>query len=589
MIKNYLKISFRYLLRQKEHTLINILGLAVGVACCILIMLFVRSELSYDTFHSKADRLYRVWEREKVDNKVNDNVATPLPAADALKSSFAEVEAATREIQFKPIVKVGESSFTEDVNLVDPSFFKMFDFGVINGNADNPFQLDNNIVLTAPTAKKYFGDSNPIGKNIEMQMGDDKVLFTVSAIVNPAPEASSIRFNALIPFANANHLYNPRNFKNWFNIFGETYVLLKPGVNPAALQNKFPQMMKQQLGEDYGKEEFTLHLQNITDIHLNTALPGGNQPISDPKYSYILGSIGLLILIVACINFITLSVGQSTKRAMEVGVRKALGAERKQLIFQFWGESFLVILLSVAIGLILSSVALKPLNTLINRQLAFHPDLFFILFCLLIVGVIAIESGIYPALILSGFKPVEVLKGKISLKAGNGWLRQALVVGQFVTSIIMIIGTVVIGQQMNYLQNKDLGYSKSQVVVIETNKSRKEGMPLAARLSTELKKYPQVQNVSVSLYSMAETPWVQLGYTNDKKQFTSFQYNSIDAGFIPGMGIKLVAGRNFQENNTVDFAGTAIVNEAYLKAFNITEPVGKKLAGPFPQIIVGVV
>ncbi len=589
MIKNYLKIALRYLLRHKEYTVINILGLAVSITCCILIMLFVRSELSYDTFHSKADRLYRVWQREKYDGKTADNTATPLPLPDALKSTFPEVENTCRVININPIVKVDQNSFTENIDVVDPSFFKMFDFSIVKGDANNPFSLENAVYLTPATAKKYFGSGEAIGRNVEIELGDNKVLFTVRGIVNEAPEASSIRYNALISYSSGKVALNPRVLNSWFNIIGETYVLLKPAVSPLALEKNFPLMMKQQLGADYGKEDFTMHLQNIKDIHLNTSLPAGNLPISDPKYSYILGTIGILILIVACINFITLSIGQSTKRAMEVGVRKALGAERRQLIFQFWGEAFLVVLLSVFIGLTLAGALIKPFNTLVGKQLSIPFDLFFVLFCLLLVAVIAVISGIYPALILSGFKPVEVLKGKLNIKGGRGWLRQGLVVGQFVTSIVMIIGTVIIGQQMHYLQTKDLGYNKNQVVIVQTNKSRKIGLPLAALFRNELSKHPQVLQTSVSVFSFAESPWAQLGYADDKKQYKTFQYNAVDANFVPAMGIKLLSGRNFELNNTADIAGTAIVNEAYVKAFNITDPIGKKLAGPFPQQIVGVV
>ncbi len=589
MIKNYLKISLRYLFRHKEYTVINILGLAVSITCCILIMLFVRSELSYDAFHSKADRLYRVWQREKFDGKTSDNVVTPLPLADDIKSSFPEAEATSRVVSISPIVKVGQSSFTEDVNIVDPSFFKMFDFKIIEGGASNPFAIDNSVFLTPSTAKKYFGSANAIGKNIEIELGDDKVPFTVKGIVSEAPEASSIRFHALISYAGGKRSFNPRVLKSWFNIIGETYVLLKPGVNPLALEKKFPAMMKQQLGTDYGKEDFTMHLQPIKDIHLDTGLPAGNMSISDPKYSYILGTIGLLILIVACINFVTLSIGQSTKRALEVGVRKALGAERGQLIVQFWGEAFLVVLVSVVIGLVLADVLLKPFDTLVSRQLALQFDLFFAGFCLLIVAVIAIISGIYPALILSGFNPVEVLKGKVNVSGGKGWLRQGLVVGQFVTSIVMIIGTVIIGQQMHYLQTKDLGYKKNQVVVVETNKQRKEGMPLAILFRNELMKHPQVLNASVSAFSFVETPWIQLGYSDEKKQYKSLQYNAVDPNFIPSLGIHVIEGRNFSAGNSADRSGTAIINEAYVKAFNLTDPIGKKLPGPFPQQIIGVV
>jgi putative ABC transport system permease protein len=522
------------------------LGLAVSTACCILIMLFVRSELSYDAFHSKSGRLYRVWQRVKANNKDNDNVITALLTGDAIKSSFPGVDAACRVYSITPIVKVGQTSFTDKVDLVDPSFFHMFDFRVIKGNSINAFSIDNSIVITTATAQKYFGNSNAIGKTIELQLGTDKVPFTVSGIVNEAPESSSIQYHALISFANGTHLFKPDWYKNWFFSLVETYVLLKPGIDPLAMEKGFPGMMKQQLGADFSKMDFTLHLQPIKDIHLDTNLPAGIEPISNPKYAYILSSIGLLILIVACINFITLSVGHSAKRALEVGIRKALGAERKQFIFQFWGETFLVVLISVMIGLCLAMTLVKPFDTLVNRQLNFKFDPAFILFCLSIIIIIATISGIYPALILSGFKPVEVLRGKINIKGGKGWLSQGLVVIQFATSIVMIIGNVVIGQQMHYLQVKDLGYKKEQTVIVETNKPRKEGLTLAALYRNELLKHSQVLSASVSVYSFAETPWITIGYQDEQKQDRTFQVNGIDANFVPALGITMVSGRNFR-------------------------------------------
>jgi putative ABC transport system permease protein len=600
MIKNYLIISFRYLVRHKEYTVINILGLAVSITCCILIMLFVRSELSYDAFHSKADRLYRVWQRRKLEDKMADFVFTSMPLANGMQNSFPQAEAACRVHSLKPIVKIGQRSFAEKVDVVDPSFFKMFDFKIAEGSRD-PFSLDNSIVITAAAAKKYFGSSDAIGKNIVINFGDEKlmqdtkssgkdeVIFTVRGIIKEVPEASSIKYGALISFADAKNIFFPAMLRSWFGINTETYVLLKPGVTASAMEKKFPAMLKQYLGADFKGQDFSLYLQPIKDIHLDTSLPAGNEPISDRKYSYILGTIGLLILLVACINFVSLSIGQSAKRALEVGVRKAMGAARGQLIFQFWGEALMVVLLSVLIGLFFSSLLIGPFDILVNRQISIHFDWFFILFCTLMVVVIAIISGIYPALILSGFNPVEVLKGKLNIKGGMGWLRQGLVVGQFVTSIVMIIGTVVIGQQMHYLQTKDLGYKKDQVVIVETHKTLTNGFSIAALYRTELMKQPQVISASVSLFSFIQTPWAELGFNDDRKQFKLFQYNAVDANFVPAMGIKLIAGRNFEAGNPQDLGGSAIVNEAFIKEFNLTNPIGKKLSEGFPQHIIGVV
>ncbi|MES1218362.1 MAG: ABC transporter permease, partial [Bacteroidota bacterium] len=552
MIRNYLKVAMRYLLRHKSYTAINISGLAVGITSCILIMLFVKSEFSYDKFHDKADRLYRAWQHEKYEGQDFINTSTPLPMGAAIQANYPEVESNCRVFAFNPVVKINDQSFSEDVRMVDSNFLQMLDFNLVEGNRNNPFPVSNSAILTEELAKKYFGSTNAVGKNIEMQFDNEKVLFTVSGIIKKAPEESSIKFKLLIPFSNAKYLFRPGLFTNWFNVFTETYVLLHKNVNADALQKKFPAMIKKVLGEDYKEGGFLVHLQPITDIHLNTVLPAGIEPTSNPKYSYILATIGILILLVACINFITLSIGRSATRAMEVGVRKVLGAERQQLIRQFWGEAFLLTLVSVILGLIIAASLIKPFNQLINRNLSLNFNLSFFLFCIIMIALVALIAGIYPALILSGFKPVEVLKGKLKTKNSTGWLRQSLVVGQFVASIAMIVSTIIIGEQMKYLKNKDLGYNKEQVVVVQTHKQRKEGGPLAELYRSELLKHPEVKDAATSVYSFTETPWVELGFTDDKKVYHSFQYNSVDPYWLKLMNVDVVQGRLFAAGNSAD-------------------------------------
>ena len=589
MIKNYFKVAIRYLLRNKGYTAINILGLVAGITSCILIMLFVKSEWSYDRFHSKSGRLYRAWQHEKVEGEDFINTVTSLPMGPGIRANFPEVENECRICTVNPMVKVDQSSFTEDVRMVDSTFFEMFDFKLLKGDPANPFPTTNSVIITQELAEKYFGKKEAIGQNVEMELGSDKVLFTVSGIIKKAPEASSIKYKALIPFANSRYLFRPALFTSWTNVFTETYVLLRDKVKAADLEKKFPSMMKQALGEDYKEGAFTVHLQKISDIHLNTSLPAGNEPISNPKYSYILASIGVLLLLIACINFITLSVGRSTTRALEVGLRKALGAERKQLIRQFWGEAFLVTLISIIIGIVLAAVLVKPFNQIASRELSLQLDVSFWIFCLSLTGLIAILSGIYPAIILSRFNPIEVLKGKLNAKMGGGWLRQSLVIGQFVVSIAMIVSTLTIGKQMNYLKNKDLGYNKEQVVIVQTNKGRKDGIPLAQLYRNELLKHPEVTDVAVSLFSLAEPSWIQMGFKEDNKPYKFFEYNSIDPYFIKTMDLKLTAGRGFDPANGGDLTSSAIVNEAFVKEYGIKDPVGKKLPGKFEQQIIGVV
>ena len=590
MFKNYLKVAMRYLLRNKGYTAINILGLAIGIACCVLIMLFVRSEFSYDKFHSKSDRIYRSWVREHYEDQDDIiDIVTPLPLAGALQGSFGEIESTCRVFNLNSLVKIGDQSFSEDIRMVDSSFFKIFDFKLIDGNRQNPFPTSNSILLTENTAKKYFGKDNPIGKSIELQLSNEKVMFSVAGIVKSAPVESSIKYNALIPFSNAKFLFSERAFKAWFNVSSETYVLLRDKVNPDLLAKKFPSMVKQNLGEDYKEGGYIVSLQPITKIHLDTSLPAGIEPISNPKYSYILLTIGILILLVACINFITLSVGRSATRALEVGVRKVLGAERKQLVRQFWGEAVLLTIVSVIIGIALTVLLIRPFNQIINRQLAVQFDFVFISYCLLIIVVIGLIAGIYPAIILSGFRPVEILKGKLKLGNNTGFFRKSLITGQFVTSIAMIICTVVIGGQLDYLRNKDLGYNKEQVVIVPTNKPRLKGLEIGQLYRDELMKQPQVVAASVSIMSFSETPWINIGYRDDKNVYRNFQFNAVDPYFLKTMGIKMAAGRDFSADNPADYTSSMLVNESMLKLFGWQDAVGKKFPGRIEQQIIGVV
>jgi putative ABC transport system permease protein len=348
-------------------------------------------------------------------------------------------------------------------------------------------------------------------------------------------------------------------------------------------------MIKQYLGNRYVEGEFMFHLQPLTDIYFGETLPKGIDSSSNPKYSYILGSIGILILLVACINFITLSVGRSTTRAMEVGVRKVLGAERRQLIWQFWSEAFLLTLISIIIGFSLSIAFLKPFNQVANRELTMQFDGIFFLFAFAMVALIALVAGFYPSIILSGFNPIQVLKGKIKMKGNTGWLRQSLVVGQFVASIAMIVCTVMIGKQMSFLRNKDLGYAKDQVVVVATNMSRATGTPLANLFRNEVVKHSQVKDAAVSVYSFAQPGWSEIGFTDEKRIYHTLQYNSVDPHFLSAMQVQVAQGRLFSPDNPADVTSAAVVNEAFIKEFNLQDPIGKKLPGPFDQQIIGVV
>ena len=589
MFKNYLKVAFRNLAKHKVYTMINVLGLAVGIACCILIALFVRSEWSFNRFQTNTERIHRAWLEEFYQGEIFRNTVTPVPLVPVLQAGVPEIEHSSRVATLRPAVTFNNKIFNESVNMVDSSFFLLFDFPLIEGNTKDPFPTSNSIVITETSAKKYFGDESPIGKNLQLQLGDDKVLFNITALAKDPPIESNIRFDMLIPFSNA-HLIWSENIRNnaWSNVVVSSFFMLQKGANVEKVNQKIAAVMQPLVAKNYKAGEYNVRLQPLKDIYFNASLPEDVGGMSDPKYSYILGTIGLLILLIACINFVTLSVGRSTTRALEVGIRKVLGAERQQLTRQFWGESILLTIISLVIGFILAYLFIKPFNQVSNRELFISLNGFTLTFSILLVVVIGLIAGFYPALVLSRFKPIQVLKGKLKVGISMGLFRKGLIVLQFAASLIMIICSIIVGQQLAFLRNKNLGFDKEHIIVVPTNKGRNDGINLGKRFELLLQQNPQVLSTTTSLYSFAEPGWMQLGYQDEKDNFRQFRFNVVDVNFIPAMGLEMQTGRNFMENNTAD-SSTIIVNETLVKQYGWKDPIGKKLPGKYPMHIAGVV
>ena len=470
MLKNYLKIALRNLQKDKVHGVINVTGLAVGLACCLLIMLFVRNEWSYDRFHERADDLYRAWVLEDYgEDQQFFNTVTPIILAPTLTETFPEIEQVVRLTTNNDQVRRGETTLTETALVVDPNFFAVFDFPLLRGDPDHLFDTPNTMVLTPEVATRYFGQDDPLGQTLSMRVGADFQEFVVTGIAAPPPSNSGIQFTMLMPFAQGDNLFSENARRSWFNVAVETYVLLRDDVQVAALEAKLPALVKQVLADRVEEGQYTIGLQPMTAIHLDTSFPVGIAPISDPAYSYILAGIALLVLLIACINFMTLSIGRSASRAMEVGVRKAIGASRRHLMYQFWGEALLTTLLALTLGVVLAEACRPLFNTLAGTDLALTLDGGTMLFLAALTVLIGLVAGSYPAAFLSGFRPVEVLTGKLRLGGDTSLLRRSLVVVQFGLSIFLMASTLLMGQQLDFMRTKSLGFDKEQVVVLPTS------------------------------------------------------------------------------------------------------------------------
>jgi putative ABC transport system permease protein len=598
MIKNYLVIALRSVWRSKFHSMINVVGLGVGITCCLLIALYLKDEWTFDSFHSKSKSIYRAYVKEDYGaNQVFFNTVTPYPLANVLKENFGEIVYSVRIQPLRTEVIVNEKQFNERLLVADPNFFDVFDFPVIQGEKPSLDGL-NDIILSRNTATKYFGDANPINKSLTVRIGDVDESFVVKAITENVPGNSSIQFDLLISSLHLTKLVSERALTSgWFNVTPETYVLLQPGTDVTSLESKFPPLFKSILGDDYEKSKYHVGLQPLEDIHLNTDYPTGISDVSDPRYSYILGGVALLVLFLACINFVTLAIGRSVTRAKEVGIRKVVGAVRTQLIAQFIGEAVLVTFVALLIGAAGAGIGLPLFNELSGKTLGLEWNAFTLICCLVFLLVIGLCAGSYPAFVLSAFKPISILKGTVQGNNKN-LIRKVLVGVQLVLAVFLVSSTIVMRDQLSFLQNKNLGFDRENIMTLQLSGS---GNRLRDVVSSafekgklyrrELEALPQVASVSIASHDFGDGNWTNLGYTDDAGTYRTFFMNVVDEHYIPDMNISLASGRNFGSENTSDSTRGIIVNEAFLREYNITNPSGQRIPGRnFPDHeIIGVV
>ncbi|MBL7840309.1 MAG: ABC transporter permease [Cyclobacteriaceae bacterium] len=590
MLKNYTTVAFRSLWRSKGHSFINITGLSLGIACCILIALFVKDEWTFDTFHTKANRIYRAYVKEDHgENQQFFNTITPFPLGPVLKENFSQIEAQVRISTVSSVVDVGTSRFAETLTITGQDFFSVFDFPVMQGDAKKALQDRSGVIITEQIAHKYFGESDPVNKTITLHFTEKPEDFFVKAVVKNPPANSSIQFDLIVSDLILPSLYNEHMLTaGWFSVIPETYILLREGEDAQALQQKFPPVFRASLGdENFNESKYAVGLQPITEIHLNTEFPAGMAPVSNPRYAYILSAVAILILSVACINFITLSVGRSVKRAREVGIRKAVGAVPRQLVVQFTGEALIVTLISMISGTLITLICLPVFNQLSGKSLSLTLDAFLVYTALILVLVIGLIAGSYPAFVLSAFKPIAVLKGSLAGISNKQTFRKALVGIQLVLSVFLVSSTLIMQQQLTFLQTKNLGFSKEQLVVLQLNAARsgnlmekiKSGFEKVQLFRNEFTHVPGVASVCGSSHDFGNGSWTNVGYTDDKGTYRTFFMNVVDPDFFPVMKLELASGRSFDIANPADVHGGVVVNEAFVREIGWKQPIGQRIPG----------
>ncbi len=594
MTRNNFKVAWRVLWRDRFNSAINLLGLTIGISCFLLLGFYVKQELSFDQFHADKDRIYRVWLKEDYgEGQIFFNSQTPLRFEPLFEDNFPEVERTVQYIEQTYLVGRGEARISEQVSIISPDFFEVFDFQVIEGNKNNVLPTQDDIILSASYAKKYFGENDPMGGVISLQIGQDIRDFNVAGIFQDIPYESSIQFDMAISADNNRQFFGDRAMNAWFNVIAETYVLIKRESSVSTVDEKMQDVVLSQMGDvGYGdeamqKDQYNIGLQPLTDIHLNPDIPLGYAPVSNPQYVLILGAIGFLVLIIACINYTTLAAGQSLRRSKEVGMRKVLGAHKSNLIYQYLSESILLAVIAMVIGATISYLLIPTFNRLTGTAILFqfswwHIGAYFLL--ALIIGSI---SGGYPAFILSGFRTITILRGG-SRPAGKMTARKGMVVFQFLITVFLITTTLLMRRQVQYLQEKDLGFQYKAVVSTQLQPAPSAqrisqiistGMDNGKLLKARLEQYPEVDNIAMGTHVFGTSGWAHLAYTDDKGVFRWFRMLCVDAHYLNAFNIKITEGRGFEEGNGLDQRQSIILNEAAVAHFGLKDPIGKRLPG----------
>ncbi|MEX0721207.1 MAG: FtsX-like permease family protein [Balneolaceae bacterium] len=582
MFKSYLKIAIRNLLKTKVHSLINIFGLAIGLATSILIVLYVVNEWSFDQFHQNKEQIYRVVQTMSSENKVEEQASSPFPLAPVIDAEFPDfvdksvrffdLNEASHTFRYK---EKGISFSEENFYFVDSTFFDVFNTKLLRGKANDVLKNPLSLVMSEALATKYFGDENPVGKTLNLKGIMD---LTVTGVMEEWPEESHLDIELAASFSSLNEIYNSDYDKSWLWNPIWTYVLLKDGVEADNFASQLSTLEDKYYYAYQGwpaDEKISLDIQPITDIHLHSSLDNEIKPNGSVFYLYLFSAVAGFTLLIACINFMNLSTARSMERSREVGLRKALGSYREQLFYQFVGESFFISFIAIIVGVSLVVLSLPFFNELVDKQLTFSllQNWFILPALALLTVVVGFFAGFYPALYLSSYKPVEVLKGTMS-KGGNGIaFRKGLVTFQFTLSVLLIIGTAIIFLQLNHMQNKDLGFDKNSVLILPT-KQNLIAWKFDAFLE-QAKSHSQVESITGLDKIPGSDQQSYYRYVPAKNKEADDAMNlvlHVSHDFTETLDIKMLAGRPFSREYSTDPEQALLINRRMLSTLELDSP-----------------
>ena len=537
MIKNYFKVAWRKIKKNKLYAFVNITGLTVGIASCLLIGLYIAHEVSYDRFNKNADRIVRLTMDYNFGDAPRQVALTGTKAGPQFKRTFPSIQAFTRTYKRTRVVGYANKVFEENNFLyADSSFFRMFSYPLSEGDLSTVLNAPNKVVITQSTAKKYFGAEEPVGKTLKV--GD--LDFEITGIMADIPSNSQIRFDLVASFSSLAYAQQEK----WMEANYVTYLLLANEQQIAPLQKQITGYMKTVTKDEFkvqGNQYLTYHLEPLTRVHLYSSLPGFD-PNSNIVYIYVLIAIAILILTIACVNYVNLATAQSAGRTGEISMRKILGAKKRQIFNQFIGESCLIVFIAIILAICTATLALPFFNDLTGKQFytsgLFNP--FVLLSLLLLYIIISFAAGLYPAVLVSNVKLIKILKSGFAFSSG-GSVRKSLIVFQFIISIFLVASTIVILQQLNYIKKKDLGYNKDNIVVLPLDDKTSAHYDA---LKTEMTSLPRVQHVSAAYGEPINVPWTD-GIQGENGQEVTVNAIPCDEDFVKTLGLKIIAGTDF--------------------------------------------